>query len=34
MKIIHVQVYLNLFQKIFMDILYDPPTDLSIEYFA
>lgn len=35
MKIIHVQVYLNLFQKdIFMDILYDQPTDLSIEYFA
>lgn len=35
MTIIHVQVHLNLFQKeIFMDILYDQPTDPSIEYFA
>ena len=32
MKIIHVQVYLSFFQKeIFMGILYDQHTSLSIE---
>lgn len=36
MKIIHVQVYLSCFRKeIFMGILYDQHTSLSIEaYFA
>lgn len=35
-RIIHIQVYLNFFQKeIFMDILYYQTTDLSVElYFA
>lgn len=36
LKIIHVQVCLSFFQKeIFLDILYDQPTGLSIElHFA